>query len=125
MKRCLFCGQLNPDEAAACYCGSNDLEIIEPVEKPAEPVPPSPAKSPTGQIKTYLFPAILLTFLCCNPFGIIAIVYASKVRAKLESGDKTGAIAASKEAQKWCWIAFGLAIIFWIIMMVIGNMMEK
>lgn len=45
MKRCLFCGQLNPDDASACYCGSSDLEVVEPVHNPAESAPPSPAKT--------------------------------------------------------------------------------
>lgn len=120
MKRCLFCGQLNPDTASACNCGSGDLEIVEPVDNP--PVSSSPSHLSSGNIKTYLVPAILTTIFCCTPFGIAAIVYASKVNAKKESGDTQGAIAASQEAKKWCWIAFGLGILFWIIMMVIGNM---
>jgi hypothetical protein len=125
VKRCLFCGQLNPDTASACNCGSSDLEIVEPVDNPPESPSPTPVKQPSlsvlGGIKTYLVPAILATLFCCTPLGIVAIVYASKVSAKRESGDMQGAIAASQEARKWCWISFGLGIFFWIIMMVIGN----
>jgi hypothetical protein len=139
MKRCLFCGQLNPDNALTCDCGSSDLEMIQSEESRPETVsPPSAqtsAKMPAihstthdtinGGIKSYLAQAVLTTIFCCTPLGIVAIVYASKVSAKKESGDHQGALTASREARKWCWISFGLGILLWIVFMIIGSMSDK
>lgn len=129
MKRCLFCGQMNPDDASSCYCGSTDLEVVEPIEKRVQSTPSSPSKKTsrktTGSIKTYLVPAILATLFCCMPFGIIAIVYTTKVTAKLEVGEQQEAAIASREALKWCWISFGMGLLSWIVLIVIGNMAGK
>jgi len=70
----------------------------------------------TGQRpKNYLVEAILVTFFCCMPLGIVAIINASQVNSKYDSGDIEGAIQASKEAKKWMkWALFG-AIIFLVL----------
>ena len=65
---------------------------------------------------TYLWQAIVVTFFCCLPFGIPAIVYAAKVDGLHARGDAAGARAASDSAKTWCWTAFwvGLGIgILW------------
>jgi hypothetical protein len=38
-------------------------------------------------------------------FGIIAIIHASRVNSRLQTGDHEGASASSKAARKWCWIS--------------------
>lgn len=45
--------------------------------------------------------AILTTLFCCLPFGIVAIVKASKVDSLLAAGLRDEAIQASKEADNW------------------------
>lgn len=45
--------------------------------------------------------AILTTLFCCLPFGIVAIVKASKVDSLLAAGRRDEAIQASKEADNW------------------------
>ncbi len=50
--------------------------------------------------------AVLVTLCCCLPFGIAAIVNASKVNTLLASGDYEGAVKASDDAKKYCWIGF-------------------
>jgi hypothetical protein len=45
------------------------------------------------------------------PFGIAAIVSAAKVNELLARGDYEGAVRASEEAKKWCWVSFVLGII--------------
>lgn len=57
------------------------------------------------EIPSYLFWSILLTFWCI-PFGIVAIVYASQVRAYTKHGDYSRAFVASRKAKKWCWVSF-------------------
>ena len=49
----------------------------------------------------YLVWAILCTLLCCLPFGIVSIVYSSKVDGLYNSGDYIGAQKASDNAKKW------------------------
>lgn len=46
--------------------------------------------------------AILTTVLCCQIFGIIAIVYAAQVGAKFRTGDLEGANRYSDRAAIWC-----------------------
>ena len=52
---------------------------------------------------SHLVGAILATLFCCLPFGIPAIVYASKVESRWYAGDHQGAIEASNSARNWCW----------------------
>lgn len=60
--------------------------------------------------KTWLVESILVTILCCLPFGIAGIVNASKVESLFHSGDIEGAERASKEAGKWTKIGFFISI---------------
>jgi hypothetical protein len=41
----------------------------------------------------------------------VSIVYAAQVDSKWNAGDQQGAIAASENAKKWFWIAFGLGLL--------------
>jgi len=65
------------------------------------------------QPKNYLLESILVTMCCCQPFGIVGIVFASQVNSKYAAGDYLGAQQASNDAKKWViWgFASGLVII--------------
>jgi len=69
----------------------------------------------TKELPTYLVPAILSTILCCPPFGIPAIVYASQVSSKLAAGNIEGAEIASRNARTWFWVSIGVGIIAQIV----------
>ena len=56
--------------------------------------------------------AILATVLCCMPFGIVAIIKASKVDTLWAQGDQEGAISAAAEAKKWSIIAAICAVVW-------------
>ena len=43
----------------------------------------------------------MVTIFCCQPFGIVSIVYASQVNSKYDAGDLTGAQRASSNAKQW------------------------
>lgn len=58
-------------------------------------IPPKP--------DNYLVWAILTTLFCCLPFGIVSIVYASKVDNLYSARDYYGAKDASDKAKKWAW----------------------
>ena len=51
--------------------------------------------------KNWLVESILVTVLCCLPFGIAGIINASKVEVLFLSGDIAGANKAAADAKKW------------------------
>jgi hypothetical protein len=87
----------------------------------ARPAVSSPYSPPIGggsglpDIPNYLWQAIVVTVLCCMPFGIPAIVYAAKVDGLKAGGDVVGAQKASANAKTWMWVSLGFGLAFWII----------
>ena len=78
---------------------------------------------PRPQITNYLWQSIVVTLLCCLPFGIVAIVYAAKVDGLVAAGDYAGAEAASKSAKLWVNLSAGSVLVLiaiYIILAVIG-----
>lgn len=74
----------------------------------------------TRSVPNYLPQAILVTVFCCLPFGVAAIINAAQVNTKLQAGDYEGAVKASENAKKWCWISFVGGIIVGGIFFLIG-----
>lgn len=72
------------------------------------PIPPN----------TWLVQSILLTILCCLPFGIVSIVYAAKVDGLYAMKQYAEAQEASNMAKKWFYIGLftglGLYIAYFI-----------
>jgi len=98
------------------------------------PLPPqsggvigSPYTSPASQpptaygpnIPNYLWQSIVVTILCCWPFGIPAIVYAAKVDGLKSKGDIVGAMAASASAKTWCLVAAGVWLAFIVVWLLV------
>jgi hypothetical protein len=77
--------------------------------------PPPSGISAGAEVPNYLAQAILVTILCCLPFGIPAIVFSAQVNGKLAAGDYAGAVEASKRAKMWCWISFWVGLGFGVI----------
>ncbi len=98
---CRKCGTQNPDTVMKCVKCGNDLQAARAASGELQP-----------SISSYLVQAILVTIFCCLPFGIVAIVYAAQVNGKLAGGDYDGALDSSKKAKMWCWISFGVGIVF-------------
>jgi hypothetical protein len=92
------------------------------LSQPGSPYqPPTAASSYAGaEIPSYLWQSIVVTILCCWPFGIPAIVFAAKVDGLKRTGDLQGARAASDAAKMWCWISFGLGLVATIIFLALG-----
>ena len=117
---CKYCGAQNEDRASVCVtCG----RVIQ--EAPAA----APQVVPHRPVKTYLVPAILATIFCCQPLGIVSIVFAASAQSKLSSGDYAGAEASADTARKWFWAAFGIGLgwlalcfVFVVIMALVGAM---
>ena len=63
--------------------------------------------------------AILSTVCCCLPFGIVSIVYASKVDGLYRAGLFDEAQRASDEAKKWAIISAATSVVINIIYFII------
>lgn len=75
------------------------------------------------QPDNYLVWAILVTVLCCLPFGVASIIYSVKVGSLYAQGDYNGAVDASQKAKKFAMIGGigGLVfIIVYVIFMIIA-----
>lgn len=72
-------------------------------------------------IPTYLWQSIVVTLMCCMPFGIVAIVYAAKVDGYKAGGNIAAAKSASKSASTWCMVSFitGLVVGFLYMLLVV------
>lgn len=99
--------------------------IIDP--KPASdtnqntsPVNPAAAMPQPDQVKpdNFLPWAILSTILCCLPFGIVAIVYASQVDGYWFAGNYDAARRSAKNARTWTWVSVGVAAFCWLLYLI-------
>ena len=67
----------------------------------------------------FLVWAILSTIFCCLPFGIVSIVYASKVDGLWYAGKYVEAQDAASKARTWFWWSFGLSLFAWIVYVIL------
>lgn len=79
-----------------------------------QPYQQQPYQQPSVCPPTYLAWSIIATLLCCLPFGIVAIVYASKVSGLWAQGRYDEAQRASNTAKNWV-IASALTGVAWVI----------
>ncbi len=87
---------------------------------PYQPPYSSPSSMASAQaIPNYLWQSIVVTILCCWPFGIPAIIYAAKVDGLKARGDIPGAMAASASAKTWCMVAAGIWLVLVVLWLVI------
>jgi uncharacterized membrane protein len=68
---------------------------------------------------SYLALAIISTILCCLPFGIVSIVYATRVNSLYEDGQYDQAVSASKNAKTWGIVSMAIALFGWLIYVLI------
>ena len=73
---------------------------------------PPPPSGTTDKVPNYLIPAII-SALCCFPLGIISIIFAAQVNGKVQSGDVTGALDASKKAKLFSIIFIAIGVVLW------------
>ena len=76
------------------------------------------------QPKHWLAESILVTLLCCLPFGIVGIVNAAQKSFRFASGDYEGSLRASQEAAKWTkigfWVGIGVIALYFLFFVVLG-----
>ncbi len=121
---CPYCGTSNLDNSSICVnCGRSLSTGAPPPPPPSTSyTPPPPAYTPPGQagqqIPNYLWQSIVVTLCCCLPLGIVGIIFAAQANDKLGRGDIAGAMESSRQAKMFCWIAFGLGVITYILLAV-------
>ncbi|HKQ60233.1 MAG TPA: CD225/dispanin family protein [Candidatus Polarisedimenticolaceae bacterium] len=72
--------------------------------------PGSAASPPPQAIPNYLVQSILVTLCCCLIPGVVGIVYAAQVNARMRAGEFEAARRCSRLANVWCWVGFGLGL---------------
>lgn len=104
---CRNCGAQIPDGTNFCpYCGSNQTAAgPEPLVRHQQGEKPS----------TYLVLSIIVTILCCLPFGIIGIIYASKVDSCWNAGNFDEARENSRKAKTWALVGLVLGFVTYLI----------
>lgn len=95
------------------------FKMTPPPPPGSTPVTPGVPKFDFNQKppKSWLLESVLATVLCCLPFGVIGIVYASKVETRFYSGDLEGAIRASKNAETWTYVSFFTGLVAFVVSM--------
>ncbi|MBI1333245.1 MAG: CD225/dispanin family protein [Armatimonadetes bacterium] len=63
-------------------------------------------------VENHLVKAILSTFFCCLPLGIVAIVYASQVDGHARRGDHQMALDTARKADIWANWSIGLVVVY-------------
>lgn len=72
--------------------------------------------------KTWLVESILITILCCLPFGIVGIVNAARVNSLYDQGLYDESIRISKNAKKWAMFGLIAGIIYIIFVVIMVSM---
>ena len=124
---CPQCGANNADNAAVCIQCGRSLQAAPALQssaaQPLTPPTPGVVLAPGAMVPNYLVFAILTTVFCCLPAGIVAIVYAAQVNAKLQAGDYNGAQQASKNAKLWSFVSLGVGlggILIYVLVILLG-----
>ncbi len=75
----------------------------------------SPENNPQVCPETHLAKSILVTILCCWPFGIPAIVNSVAVSNEFLAGRYDVAVQKSEKANKWCKYSIIAGVVFWVL----------
>ncbi len=59
--------------------------------------------------------AVVSMLLGCLPVGLIALVFALGIEARLRAGDAQGAAISARRAVFWALLAFPLQLLMWVV----------
>lgn len=99
------------------------MEVIDPKTaqdaavnaSPANPAAAAPQPDPVKP-DNFLPWAIISTILCCLPFGIVAIVYATQVDSSgSPATTRPRGVRRRKNARTWTWVSVGVAAFCWLV----------
>ena len=110
-----------PELSASAAPGAAAAAVPAPTyQAAASPVAAQHNLAQGADIPNYLWQSITATVLCCLPFGIVAIVYASKVDKLKAIGDLQNARNASNSAKLWVNLSAGSAVLVFIALLILG-----
>ena len=58
--------------------------------------------------------SILVMLCCCQPLGIVAIVFAALAKGAADAGNYAEAMEKAEKAKMFCWIGFGGGLLVWL-----------
>jgi hypothetical protein len=67
-----------------------------------------------GTVDTWLWQSILATIFCCQPLGIVAIVFAAQAQSAVSSGDPRTAREKAATARTWTLVAVGVGLLVFV-----------
>lgn len=73
-----------------------------------------PVVAAGGELQTWMWQSIVVTVLCCMPFGIVGIVMASQAQTALAAGDHATATQKAGQARLFTLIGGGVGILAWV-----------
>ncbi|MHC4248065.1 MAG: CD225/dispanin family protein [Planctomycetota bacterium] len=71
----------------------------------------------SGAVEIPLAAAILTAIFCCQPFGIVAIVYAAMAQGRLSDGNVEAARDLAGKSWFWIKLALGIGIAWTVIVL--------
>lgn len=101
---CRNCGAEIPDGSRFCTnCGQS--------QTPDGNIYVTPERN---RPSNYMILSILVTIFCCLPFGIIGIIFASRVDSAWNSGHYEDAVDFSRKARNWSLWGIALCLLVYI-----------
>ncbi len=79
------------------------------------------AKLSVPNIPSYTKTSIVAIILFFLPTGLVALINALQVNNKIKEGNFEEAIKYSKRALLWCWISFGIIVLYIFLRFVVFN----
>ena len=110
---CRNCGAELPDGAKFCTNCGHGLTADAGTSPSVQPA--SDRFDRRDHPSSYLALAIIVTVCCCIPFGIVSIVYASKVDSCWNNGLYDEARENSRKARNWALWGIGLVALFYLV----------
>lgn len=110
-------GMANWQTAKMSLAGLQALAV--PVTPPQYVSGPAPQTSSEEEITNFLPWSIVVTVLCCMPFGVASIVYAAKANSSKQAGDYVSAAESARKAKLWLIWAIVVGLISNVIILVL------
>lgn len=129
----VWCEGMSGWAPAGSVAELNEIFANIPPSPPSPSVPSSypsaaPTPSPFNQAQpqvqqkpsSYMWLGICTTLLCCLPFGIVSIYYASKVDSSMAQGNYDAAVKNSNNARTWGIVSAAVGFIVCFLAFVVG-----
>ena len=110
---CAACGAPNDDNAFRCtVCGKKLL-------RPGDVISESDEDPGVGPVAVPIVLAAFTALFCCQPAGIVAVVFAALAMGRNSAGAYSEARRHAETARKWAWAAFGVGLTIQLIYLAI------